>query len=57
MQDILNVLVNNGLGVACVGYMIYFQNTTMTKMQEILNSINQRLSVIETKIEIKEKGE
>lgn len=57
MQDILNVLVNNGLGVACVGYMIYFQNTTMTKMQEILNSINQRLSVIETKIDIKEKGE
>ena len=51
MEEIVNLFVNNGIGVACVIYLIYFQNTTMTKMLDALNSINTRLSVIEDKLE------
>lgn len=51
MKEIVDLIMNNGIGIVCVGYLIYFQNTYMMKMQEILNSINERLSVIETKIE------
>ena len=51
MEEIVNLFVNNGIGVACVIYLIYFQNTTMSKMLDALNSINTRLSVIEEKLE------
>lgn len=53
MEEIVNLFVNNGIGVACVIYLIYFQNTTMTKMLDALNSINTRLSIIEDKLENK----
>lgn len=57
MEDLIQMIVNNGLGVVCVAYLIYFQNTTMVKMQEILNSINTRLAIIEDKIENTVKGD
>ena len=47
MEDFVNMIVNNGLGVACVAYMIYFQNTTMKEMLTALNQINVRLATIE----------
>lgn len=47
MEDMVNMIVNNGLGVVCVAYMIYFQNTTMKEMLSALNNINVRLSTIE----------
>lgn len=51
MNDIIQLLTNNGIGIVCVAYLIYFQSTTMKGMLEALNSINNRLSVIEDKIE------
>lgn len=56
IEDIINLVMNNGIGVACVIYLIYFQNNTMNKMLDALNSINVRLSVIETKVEEKSEG-
>lgn len=53
MEEIIQMIMNYGLGIVCVAYLIYFQNTTMKKMQEILNSINTRLTVIEDKIKTK----
>lgn len=53
MEDLINLAVNNGIGVVCVIYLIYFQLTTMKEMQEILSSINTRLTVIEEKIDKK----
>lgn len=53
MQEIVELFVNNGLGVACVGYIIYFQSTTMKEMLSTLNAINNRLTAIETKIDKK----
>ena len=51
MVDIINLIMNNGIGVVCVAYLIYFQSTTMKSMLDALNSINSRLSVIEDKLE------
>lgn len=50
MGEIMELISNYGVGFACVGYLIYFQSTTMTKMLDTLSSINTRLSVIEEKM-------
>ena len=61
MEEIVQAFVNYGIGVVCVAYLIYFQNTTMKdmnntllKMIETLNGINTRLSIIEDKLERKD---
>ena len=50
MEDLVNLLTNNGIGIVCVAYLIYFQNTTMREMLTTLNNINNRLTAIETVI-------
>lgn len=50
MEEIVNLIMNNGLGVVCVGYLIYFQSTTMKEMLNALTGINTRLAVIEEKL-------
>lgn len=56
MNDILNYIVNNGIGVVCVAYLIYFQSTTMKEMLDTMKSIDSRLTVIETEAGIKQKN-
>lgn len=62
MEEILQYIFQYGVGTLCVGYLIYFQSTTMKDMNntllqmiDTLNGINTRLSVIENKID--RKGE
>ena len=55
IKNLIDYIVQNGLGVVCVVYLIYFQNTTMKEMLNTLNGINTRLSIIEDKLEKKEK--
>lgn len=57
MIDLINVITQNGIGVVCVAYLIYFQSTTMknmndilSKMQVALESISDRLENLESKI-------
>lgn len=59
IKTVIDYIVQNGLGVVCVVYMIYFQNTTMKEMLNTLSSINTRLSIIEDKMErgTKKEGE
>lgn len=52
MKEIIDLLVNNGIGVVCVGYLIYFQSTSMKEMLQTLSSINERLILIEEKLEL-----
>lgn len=58
MEDIINLIVNNGIGIVCVGYMIYDRltatkemNKVLLKMTETLNAVNTRLTIIEDKLE------
>lgn len=55
MKEIADIVVNNGIGMACVIYLIYFQSTTMKEMLNTLSLINERLSVIETKVGVTTK--
>lgn len=58
MQDLIQLIVNNGIGVVCVAYMIYFQLTTMKEMNKTLNEITTNLKLMNEDItEIKNKIE
>lgn len=52
MDALIKLLVDNGISVVCVAYLIYFQSTTMTRMLSTLNLISERLAKIETKLDI-----
>lgn len=61
MDELVQAISNYGIGIVCVGYLIYFQSTTMKdmnntllKMIDTLNGINTRLSIIEDKLERKD---
>lgn len=50
MEEIVNLMMNNGLGIACVAYLIWFQSTTMKEMQSTLNNINTNLTSMNERI-------
>lgn len=54
MEEIINIISNQGVAVGVVVYLIYFQNTTMKEMLTTLSSMNERLTDIENKIGTKE---
>lgn len=56
MEEIVNLITNNGIGVCCVAYLIYFQNTTMKEMLKSLTDISTKLAIIEEKIRPKAKN-
>jgi uncharacterized coiled-coil protein SlyX len=43
--------MNNGLGVICVIYMIYFQMTTMKEMSQTISKMNTSLELITDRLE------
>lgn len=55
MKEIIDMIYNYGIGIICVAYMIYFQNTTMKEMIKTLGNIDKRLTTIETKLDIDDK--
>lgn len=57
MRELIELISNNGIAVVCVGYLIYFQSTTMKSISETLASLstnisimNERLTGIENKV-------
>lgn len=61
MNDLIQLIVNNGIGVVCVAYMIYFQSTTMKEMNKTMTDVstslrlmNQDIEEIKNKINVKE---
>lgn len=51
MNDLIQLIVNNGIGVVCVAYMIYFQLTTMKEMNKTLTEITTSLKLMNQDIE------
>lgn len=51
MGDLIQLIVNNGIGVVCVGYMIYFQLTTMKEMNRTMNEVSTSLKLMNQDIE------
>lgn len=53
MADIITLITNNGIGIVCVAYLIYFQSTTMKSILATLESIDNRL----LRLEVQKGGE
>lgn len=51
MEDIVNVIMNNGIGVACILYFMYFNNTTMKQLIDTVNKVNQSLISFNERLE------
>lgn len=56
LQSLVEIFVNNGLGVLCVVYMIYFQNTTMKEMSSLLMNISINIEKINERLSNLEEG-
>ena len=56
LQAIVELFVNNGLGVLCVAYMVYFQNTTMKEMSSLLMNISINIEKINERLSNLEEG-
>lgn len=53
IEPIIKLIVDNGIGVACVIYLIYFQSTTMKEITNTLIEIQKQLIAIDVKIDKK----
>lgn len=47
MNDIIDLVVSNGIGVACIVYFMFRDYKFMDTMQKTLNSLNESVSLIE----------
>ena len=47
MQDIVNLVVSNGIGVACIVYFMFRDYKFMSTMQDTLTALRESLDVIE----------
>lgn len=56
MSDLIELIVNNGIGIVCVAYLIFFNLTTMKEMNKTMTEISTSLKLMNQDIEeIKEK--
>lgn len=51
MQELITNILNNGIGVVCVAYLIYFQSTTMKKISENQEKNNELLQMMTNRLE------
>lgn len=50
MEALIQLIVDNGISVICVAYLIYFQCTTMKEMLNTLNTIKTDITLIKEDI-------
>lgn len=50
MQDIVDIIVNNGIGIACVVYLIYDKLTFSKAIDESLKLVNQSLAIMNERL-------
>ena len=50
MEEIVNLIMNNGLGIGCVCYLMYFQNTILKDIINSLNNININLTTMNERL-------
>lgn len=51
IKALVDIIVQNGIGIVCVVYMIYFQLTTMKEMNSTLNRMNTSLELLNERME------
>lgn len=51
MEQIIDIIVNNGIGVACILYFMYFNSTSLKAMTETMNEVKQSLILFNERLE------
>lgn len=51
MEDIINIIVNNGVAVACVLYFMHFNSTTLKQLTETVNEVNKSLVLFNERLQ------
>ena len=51
MNELINLITNNVIGIVCVAYLIYFQATTMKDISKTLNDMSRNLTLINERLE------
>lgn len=51
MSDLVKIISEYGIALACVAYLIYFQLTTMKDMQKTMNEMTTSLKLMNQDIE------
>lgn len=51
MQELITLIMNNGIGVVCLAFIIYSQNTTMKKITENQEKTNVLLQAMTDRLE------
>ena len=51
LEDIINIIANYGIGVVCILYFMYFNNTTMKQLLETVNKVNESLILFNERLE------
>lgn len=54
-EEIIKLIVDNGIGVACVIYIMYFNSTTMKEITNTLLEMQKQLVAINTKLGLSKK--
>ena len=54
-EEIIKLIVDNGIGVACVVYIMYFNSTTMKEITNTLIEMQKQLVAINTKLGLTKK--
>ena len=64
MEQLVEIIANNGISVVCVGFMIYFitttlkqNNDTLIEIQKALVALTSRVSDLEQEVRGKESKE
>lgn len=51
MEEVINIIANYGIGVACILYFMYFNNTTMKQLIDTVNKVNESLVLFNERLE------
>jgi uncharacterized protein YoxC len=52
MDEMINLITQNGIGIVCVAFMIYFISTTLKENNKILDEIQKTLVSIQTTLNL-----
>lgn len=51
MEDLINIIVNNGVAVACVLYFMHFNSTTLKSLTDTVNKVNESLVLFNERLQ------
>ena len=51
MEELVNIIVNNGVAVACVLYFMHFNSTTLKSLTDTVDKVNESLVLFNERLQ------